>query len=149
MERKWLFPAALFVTLVAGLSFTSPARAEMCSTTCSTAVLCSTDCEVCARGTDNPDGSCSNGTTWTTCGAQGFPCTTCFSNWQDTSRIRRGVFEKDRPFYCEQFEVDDVYQTDLNHCQPNRMTCEEVLIGRGYGLTSCCGGGACWGKQSC
>jgi hypothetical protein len=149
MLRKHCIPAALFLLLVA-MAVASPARAEMCSAVCSTQVLCSTDCEVCARGADNQDGSCTNGTRWTTCSAAGFPCTTCFPNWQDTGRTLRGVFEKNWVFYCEQFGVYDVFQTDLNHCQANRMVCDEVLVGRGYGVgVSCCAGGMCWGKQSC
>jgi hypothetical protein len=149
MERNWLIPATLAFVLLAGLGTASPAAAEMCSTLCSTSVLCSTECEVCRRGTDNPDGSCSNGTQWTTCGGAGYPCTTCFSQWQDSFRVQTGAYDKSWFFYCELFAVYDVYQTDANHCQPNRVVCDDVLVGRGYGIVDCCVGGQCWGRDSC
>ena len=145
MERKPL----ILTVLTLFLAGATAARAEMCSTLCSTAVLCSTECEVCRRGPDNPDGSCSNGTTWTTCATVGAPCTTCFPQWQDVSRVQTGAYDKSWPFYCELFAVYDVYQTDLNHCQPNRSICDDALIGRGYGIADCCAAGQCWGKQSC
>jgi hypothetical protein len=149
MKRHGFTLAALPCLLVLGFALARPAGAEMCSAICSTSVLCTTSCEVCARGADNQDGSCTNGTVWSTCGNQGFPCASCLPNWQEYSRIQRGVFQRNYFFYCNQYRVDDVYWTDTNHCQPNHISCEEVQIGSAGGVNVSCCNGSCWGKQGC
>jgi hypothetical protein len=148
MKASPVRPLAVLLAVLALLGALAPARAQqLCSQECFASVSCDTTCEVCARGaTEYPDGTCSAYRT-TTCGAAFFPCDDCVPDWRETYRVQRGAFEKDYLFFCELFAVYDVYQTDFNHCEGDRVLCVEDQIGGGFG--GCCVGGQCWGQQGC